>query len=129
MQGTEGAQKAKNKQVAQTNIHSALKASANSGLGKNRVRELLCMEMAVQMFLQFSFFSSEKWRQTIGFEASGDTPYPELPAKRVKHLLVEMYVATKKVVMGDMQREIERAPLPIIHYGIDLWQCKISGLQ
>lgn len=55
------------------------------------------MAMAVQMFLPFSFFSSEKWRQMIGFEAAGDTPYPPLPVKRVKHLLVEMYVATKKV--------------------------------
>lgn len=63
-----------------------------------RVRELLCTEMVVEKFLPFSFFSSGKsWRRTIGYEASGDTPYPKLPSKRVKHLLVEMYVATKKV--------------------------------
>ncbi|CAB1102250.1 unnamed protein product [Ectocarpus sp. CCAP 1310/34] len=28
-----------------------------------------------------------------------------------------------------MLTEIERAPLPIVHYGIDLWQCKITGLK
>eukprot|EP00752_Nemacystus_decipiens_P002422 g2283.t1 len=129
MQGTEGAQKAKTKKVAQQSSQSAVDASSHSGVGKTRVRELLCMEMAVQMFLPFSFFSSEKWRRTIGFEASGDTPYPKLPPKRVKHLLVEMYVATKKAVMGNMLKEIEKAPLPIMHYGIDLWQCKTSGLN
>lgn len=36
MQGKEGAQKATNKQATQTTIDSALKASANSGLGKTR---------------------------------------------------------------------------------------------
>ncbi|CAM9672446.1 unnamed protein product, partial [Hapterophycus canaliculatus] len=86
--------------------------------------------MVVEKFLPFSFFSSgTSWRRMIGFEAAGDTPYPPLPTKRIKHLVVEMYVATKKVVMGNMLNEIKTAPMPIIHYGIDLWTCKISGLK
>jgi len=34
-----------------------------------------------------------------------------------------------QAVMGNMLTEIEKAPLPIMHYGIDLWQCKTSGLK
>ncbi|CAB1105955.1 unnamed protein product [Ectocarpus sp. CCAP 1310/34] len=30
-------------------------------------------------------------------------------------------------VVGNMQEEINKAPLPIIHYGLDLWTCKVSG--
>ena len=26
-----------------------------------------------------------------------------------------------------MKEEIQKAPLPIIHYGLDLWTCKVSG--
>lgn len=28
-----------------------------------------------------------------------------------------------------MQEEIKKATLPIIHYGLDLWTCKLSGLK
>ena len=30
-------------------------------------------------------------------------------------------------VIGSMHEEIKKAPLPIIHYGLDLWTCKTSG--
>lgn len=29
--------------------------------------------------------------------------------------------------MGNMTQEIKKAPLPIIHYGLDLWTCTVSG--
>ncbi|CAN0068471.1 unnamed protein product, partial [Pylaiella littoralis] len=57
----------------------------------------------------------------------GCTPFPPLTSKRVKHLVVEMFVATKKAVVGNMREEIEKAPLPIVHYGVDLWTCTRSG--
>lgn len=31
--------------------------------------------------------------------------------------------------MGNMVEEINKAPLPIVHYGVDLWTCKTSGLK
>ena len=40
-------------------------------------------------------------RQMIGYETAGNTPYPPLPPRRMKHLVVEMFVATKKVSLGD----------------------------
>ncbi|CAB1121468.1 unnamed protein product [Ectocarpus sp. CCAP 1310/34] len=59
--------------------------------------------------------------------AAGNTPYPELPAERVKDLLVEMYIATKKAVMSNMLEEVKNAPLPILHHMIDIWTDKGSG--
>ena len=32
-----------------------------------------------------------------------------------------------QAVMGNMKEEIEKAPLPIIHHGVDLWTCTRSG--
>lgn len=32
-----------------------------------------------------------------------------------------------QAVMGNMKEEIEKALLPIIHYGVDLWTCTTSG--
>lgn len=29
--------------------------------------------------------------------------------------------------MGNMLEEIEKAPLPSVHFGVDLWTCKKSG--
>lgn len=62
-----------------------------------RVRELLCAKMVVDKFLPFSFFSGNSWKDVMGLETADDTPYPALPSRRIKHLLVEMFVATKKV--------------------------------
>lgn len=65
-----------------------------------RVRELLAAKMVVRKFLPFSFFSSDaSWAELMGtvLSTAKDTPFPALAHKRVKHLLVEMFVATKKV--------------------------------
>lgn len=32
-----------------------------------------------------------------------------------------------QAVVGNMREEIEKAPLPIVHYGVDLWTCTRSG--
>jgi hypothetical protein len=53
--------------------------------------------MVVDKFLPFSFFSGNSWKDVMGLETADDTPYPALPSRRIKHLLVEMFVATKKV--------------------------------
>lgn len=34
---------------------------------------------------------------------------------------------SSQVVVGNLQEEIQKATLPIIHYGLDLWTCKVSG--
>ena len=66
-----------------------------------RVRELLAARMVVQKFLPFNFFSSgTTWQELIGTVTAKDTPFPPLTSRRVKHLLVEMFVATKKVSVG-----------------------------
>lgn len=65
-----------------------------------RIRELLAARMVVKKFLPFSFFSSDTtWQELIGTvtAAAKEAPFPALTSRRVKHLLVEMFVATKKV--------------------------------
>lgn len=63
-----------------------------------RIRELLAVKMLVDKCLPFSFFSSgTAWTQLMALVTAETTPFPELSSSRVKHLLVEMFVATKKV--------------------------------
>ena len=63
-----------------------------------RVRELLAARMVVDKFLPFSHFSGS-WEELIGTVTTEGqcTPFPALTSRRVKHLVVEMFVATKKV--------------------------------
>ncbi|CAB1108164.1 unnamed protein product [Ectocarpus sp. CCAP 1310/34] len=99
MQGKGGVTKQARRQSTQQSIGRSLTLSKNSQLGKNRVRELLCTKWLVERFLAFNFFSaSDMWRQTIGFETAENTPYPPLPPERMKHLVAEMFLATKKVL-------------------------------
>ena len=54
--------------------------------------------MAVEKFLPFSFFSSSAvWQELVGVLTKENTSFPALSPRRIKHLLVEMYVATIKV--------------------------------
>ena len=63
-----------------------------------RVRELLAVKLLVDECLPFDFFSSgTTWTALMAALTAGTTPFPELRPGRVKHLLVEMFVATKKV--------------------------------
>ena len=58
----------------------------------------MAAKMIVEKVLPFTFFSSgTAWTELVGVLTSGNTPFPALPARRVKYLIVEMYVATKKV--------------------------------
>ena len=58
----------------------------------------MAAKMIVEKFLPFNFSSSSTaWTELVGVLTSGNTPFLALPARRVKHLIVEMYVATKKV--------------------------------
>lgn len=50
------------------------------------------------MFLPFDMFSAgTMWKGLVGTLNAYTTPFPELPPPRVKHLLIELYVATKQV--------------------------------
>ena len=63
-----------------------------------RVRERMTAKMIVEKFLPITFFSSgTTWTELIGVLISDNTPFPALPVRRVKRLIVEMYVATMKV--------------------------------
>ena len=47
----------------------------------------------------------------------------------VDEFLKFLFPLAPQAVVGNMMTEIDRAPLPIMHYGIDLWQSKTSGLK
>ena len=61
-----------------------------------RVRELIAAKMVVEKFLPFGFFSSgSTWQELVGLLTSNTTHFLPLSSRRIKHLLVEMYFATK----------------------------------
>ncbi|CAM9669476.1 unnamed protein product, partial [Ectocarpus fasciculatus] len=73
-----------------------------------RVREVLAVKWLVEMFLPFDMFSAgTMWKELVGALNAYTTPFPELPPPRVKHLLIELYVATKQAVLGNMQEAIK----------------------
>ena len=54
--------------------------------------------MVIDKFLPFGFFSSgSTWQELVGLLTSNTTHIPPYSSRRFKHLLVEMYFATKKV--------------------------------
>ncbi|CAN0341548.1 unnamed protein product, partial [Pylaiella littoralis] len=93
----------------------------------SRVKELQAAKHVVEKMLPFTFYSSGEMFREMMATHGGNTSYPELSPKRVKHLLVELYCATKKAVLGDMLEEVRSAPLPILHHMIDIWTDKPSG--
>eukprot|EP00752_Nemacystus_decipiens_P010971 g9750.t1 len=131
LQGRTGVMKTEKKKMAQGGIKDCFAASKNSGdrAKKTRLLELLSVKLLVEKCLPFNFFSTgAPWTELMATLATAETtPCPELLPGRVKHLIVEMFVAAKKAVVGNMQQEIAKATLPIIHYGLDLCTCKASG--
>lgn len=63
----------------------------------SRVRELQAAKLVVESLLPFTFFSGGKMFKEMMATATGTTSYPQLPPRRVKHLIAELYSATKKV--------------------------------
>ena len=54
--------------------------------------------MVIEKFQPFGFFSSgSTWQELVGLLTSNTTHFPRLSSPRIKHRLVEMYVATEKV--------------------------------
>ena len=63
-----------------------------------RVRELQCAKLVVEKLLPFSFFSSgDMFSEIMATASEGQTTFPAMPPRRVKHVITELYVATKKV--------------------------------
>ena len=78
--------------------------------------------MVVDKFLPFSFFSGS-WEELMGTVTAegGCTPFPPLTSKRMKHLVVEMFVATKKVggalpSVGRVSLFSRLFPYPVLPY-------------
>ena len=52
--------------------------------------------MMIEKLLPFSSFSSgSTWQELVGLLTSNTTHFPPLSSRRIKHLLVEVYVSTK----------------------------------
>lgn len=61
-----------------------------------RVQELQAVKLIVEKLLPFTFSSGEM-RKEMTATATRITSHPELPPRRVKHLIAGVYCATKKV--------------------------------
>lgn len=54
--------------------------------------------MVVEKCLPFSFFSAgTTWKELADLLTAETTPFPDLSSSRIKHVLVEVFIATKKV--------------------------------
>lgn len=64
----------------------------------HRVRELMAAKWAVEKYKPFNYFSSGvMWDEISGVLGAAGVPFPPLTARRIKHLIVELYIATKEV--------------------------------
>lgn len=58
----------------------------------------MALKLVVEKCLPFDFFSSgSAWDELMGVLTSTTTAFPKISARRVKHLILEAYVATKEV--------------------------------
>lgn len=73
----------------------------------SRVKELQAAKLVVKKLLPWSFFNDDTFKEMMATVA-GNSAYPELDKKRVKHLIVELYCATKKVKV-----EVEKLKLEL----------------
>ena len=82
-----------------------------------RVHELNVAKMVVEKFLPFLFASScSTWQELVGLLTSNTTQFPPLSSRRINHLLVEMYVATK--VSGSWFSSCTFGYVPVHSFGI-----------
>ena len=71
--------------------------------GLHRSLEIQYMRILVKKLLDYNFSEDTEWR--IMAEANPKLILPTLSTERVKHVLVEMYQATKQVCTGVWSRE------------------------
>lgn len=58
----------------------------------------MAAKMIIEKFLPFNHFSSGvMWEEMAGTLTAHGLPFPTLPPRRIKHLIVELYLATKQV--------------------------------
>ena len=55
-----------------------------------RVRELMFANIMAEKFLPFTFSSGTAWTELVRVLTSGNTPFPAVSTRRVKHRFVEM---------------------------------------
>ena len=91
----------------------------------SRVKELQAAKQVVEKLLPFNFFSEgEMFREMMATHA-GNTTYPELPPRRVKHLLVEMYCATKKVNVEKLKLTFQPTLVKSVNPSTVKFNCKL----
>ena len=58
----------------------------------------MAAKMIIEKFLPFNHFSSGvMWEELSGVLTAGGLLFPPLPPRRIKHLIVELYLVTKQV--------------------------------
>ena len=84
------------------------------------------VDLIVAKFMPFSYFENDHIRHHYKLCA-----LPKfingLNNKQVKHVIVEIYNATKNAVMKDLASDIKKAPIPLASLNVDLWTSKISS--
>ena len=91
----------------------------------SRVKELQAAKQVVEKLLPFNFFSEgEMFREMMATHA-GNTTYPDLPPRRVKHLLVEMYCATKKVNVEKLKLTFQPTLVKSVNPSTVKFNCKL----
>lgn len=88
-------------------------------------------ECTIGQFLSFSFWQDPGVRIAFLIAAQNNYdytfPFKSLHPEAIKHLIVEMYSATKAVVIKHLQQEVINEPIPIVGFNVDKWKSKLSG--
>ncbi|CAM9689525.1 unnamed protein product, partial [Choristocarpus tenellus] len=71
-------------------------------------------------------FLEDGERQQHALRINENFPVKDLDTKGVKHTIAEMYAATVGTFKGRMLEAVEKAPLPILHIGLDTWESRPS---
>lgn len=82
----------------------------------------------VKMFLPFTHVEDKDVRLFhAGLMSHNESPTPPMSAEDVKHVMLEMYSATKAQETGKLRALADKACLPFLHLNVDKWDGEGSG--
>lgn len=90
-----------------------------------RFHKLNVVQFLVKKGLPFDLPEDQDF-QTMVIVQEGIKGPAKLTADGVKHVVVEMYDATKEKTSTFLREAAQGAHLPVLHLNLDLWPCKFS---
>ena len=87
--------------------------------------------MVIKNFIPFYFLQQQEVRTTLSVMGNGNqdttVPFAMLNPNRIRHYIVEVYSAIKKIICAAIERHATSKPIPYVSFTVDKVKSKVSG--